>query len=251
MLQKKNITIIFSTENGMVALDSPVKLKILDFIHGQSRSFEDVVNECCKAKSTISVHLKDLVMQDIILEQKDPSDKRKKYYSLNSQFIAYSQMPMQNCYNRIIDKLMDTVDSDNSEMKFFRTLCHTIRYGLEAYGMNPKPVFEKIGNDIGQKMGRFFVAGSIEELLAELAVFWQLHGLGEIEIDNLDPLTLVIYDCFDCSDMPDVGRTLCALVEGIIEGIFEASLKLQVRAKEVECFGTGHNHCKFCISILD
>ena len=251
MLQKKNITIIFSTENGMVALDSPVKLKILDFIHGQSRSFEDVVNECCKAKSTISVHLKDLVMQDIILEQKDPSDKRKKYYSLNSQFIAYSQMPMQNCYNRIIDKLMDTVDSDNSEMKFFRTLCHTIRYGLEAYGMNPKPVFKKIGNDIGQKMGRFFVAGSIEELLTEMAGFWQLHGLGEIEIDNLDPLTLVIYDCFDCSDMPDVGRTLCALVEGIIEGIFEASLKLQVRAKEVECFGTGHNHCKFCISILD
>ena len=251
MLQKKNLTIIFSTENGMVALDSPVKLKILEFIHSHPRSFEDVVNECCKAKSTISVHLKDLVMQNIILEQKDPSDKRKKYYYLNSQFIAYSQTPMQNCYNRIIDRLMDTVDSDNSEMEFFRTLCHTIRYGLEAYGMNPKPVFKKIGNDIGQKMGRFFVAGSIEELLAELAGFWQLHGLGEIEVYNLDPLTLVIYDCFDCSDMPDVGRTLCALVEGIIEGIFEASLKLSVTVKEVECFGTGHNHCKFDICILD
>ena len=251
MLPKNNITIIFSTENGMAALDSPVKLKIIEFIHGQPRSFENIVNECCKAKSTISVHLKDLVMQNIILEQKDPSDKRKKYYSLNSQFIAYSQTPMQNCYNRIIDRLMDTVDSGNSEMEFFRTLCHTIRYGLEAYGMNPKPVFKKIGNDIGQKMGRFFVAGSIEELLTEMAGFWQLHGLGEIEIDNLDPLTLVIYDCFDCSDMPDVGRTLCALDEGIFEGIFEASLKLPVTAKEVECYGTGHNHCKFDIHILD
>jgi predicted hydrocarbon binding protein len=136
-------------------------------------------------------------------------------------------------------------------MEFFRTLCHTIRYGLEAYGMNPKPVFKKIGNDIGQKMGRFFVAGSIEELLAELAEFWQLHGLGEIEIRNPDPLTLIVHDCFDCSDMPDVGRTLCALDEGIFEGIFEASLKLPVTAKEVECYGTGHNHCKFDIRILD
>jgi hypothetical protein len=251
MLPKNNITIIFSTENGIVALDSPVKLKILELIQGRSRSFEEVVNECCKAKSTISVHLKDLVMQNIILEQKDPSDKRKKYYSLNSQFIAYSQTPMQNCYNRIIDKLMDTVESGNSEMEFFRTLCHTIRYGLEAYGMNPKPVFKKIGNDIGLKMSRFFVAGSIDELLAELAGFWKLHGLGEIEVRNPDSLTLVVHDCFDCSDMPDVGRTLCALVEGIIEGIFEASLKLPVTVKEVECYGTGHNHCKFDIRILD
>jgi len=251
MLPKNNITIIFSTENGMVALDSPVKLKILEFIHGRSRSFDEVVNECCKAKSTISVHLKDLVVQNIILEQKDPTDKRKKYYSLNSQFIAYSQTPMHNCYNRIIDRLMDTIDSDNYEMEFFRTLCHTIRYGLEAYGMNPKPVFKKIGNDIGQKMGRFFVAVSIEELLTGLAGFWQLHGLGEIEIDNIDPLSLIVHDCFDCSDMPDVGRTLCALVEGIIEGIFEATLKIPVTVKEVECFGTGHNHCKFDISIPD
>jgi len=251
MLRKNNITIIFSTENGMVALDSPVKLKILEFVHTRSRSFEEVVNECCKAKSTISVHLKDLVMQNIILEQKDPYDKRKKYYSLNSQFIAYSQTPMQNCYNRIIDRLMNTVDSGNSEIEFFRTLCHTIRYGLEAYGMNPKPVFKKIGNDIGKKMGKFFVAGSIEELLSGLAEFWQLHGLGEIEIDNLDSLTLIVHDCFDCSDMPDVGRTLCALDEGIFEGIFEASLKLSVTVKEVECYGTGHNHCKFEIRIPD
>jgi predicted hydrocarbon binding protein len=251
MIQKNNITIIFSTENGMVALDSPVKLKILQFVHRRSRSFEDIVNECCKAKSTISVHLKDLVMQNIIIEQKDPYDKRKKNYSLNSQFIAYSQMPMQNCYNRIIDRLMDTLDSDNPDMEFFRTLCHTIRYGLEAYGMNPKPVFKKIGNDIGKKMGRFFVAGSIEELLSGLAEFWHLNGLGEIEIDNLDPLSLIVCDCFDCSDMPDVGRTLCALDEGIFEGIFEASLKLPVTAKEVECFGTGHNHCKFHIRIPD
>lgn len=251
MSPKNNTTIIFSTENGMVALESPVKLKILKFIYDQPRYFEDVVNECCKAKSTISVHLKDLVRQNIILEQKDPFDKRKKYYSLNSQFIAYSQTPMQNCYNLIIDRLMDTVDSGNSEIEFFRTLCHTIRYGLEAYGMNPKPVFKKIGNDIGQKMGRFFVVGSIEALLTELAEFWQLHGLGEIEKDNIDPLILIVNDCFDCSDMPDVGRTLCALDEGIFEGIFKASLELLVTVKELECFGTGHRHCKFDIRILD
>jgi predicted hydrocarbon binding protein len=251
MLPKDNLTTIFSTENGIVALDSPVKLRIIEFIQDQPRSFEDVVNECCKAKSTISVHLKDLLMKNIILEQKDPSDKRKKYYYLNSQFIAYSQIPMQNCYNLIIETLMDTVDSDNPEIEFFRTLCHTIRYGLEAYGMNPKPVFKKIGNDIGHKMSRFFMASCVEELLTGLAGFWQLYGLGEIEVHNSDPVTLIIYDCFDCSDMPDVGRTLCSLIEGIIEGIFEASLKLTVTAKEVECFGTGYNHCTFDIRIID
>jgi predicted hydrocarbon binding protein len=70
---------------------------------------------------------------------------------------------------------------------------------------------------VGKKMNRFFISGSIEELLSGLPGFWQLHCFGEIDIDKLDPLTLIIHDCFDCSDMPDVGRTLCALDEGILK----------------------------------
>jgi predicted hydrocarbon binding protein len=248
MAMKNNRTIIFSTKDGMVALDSPVKLKILKFIGNQSRPFEDIVRETCKAKSTISVHLKDLLEQKIILEQKDRADKRKKYYVINSQFIAYSDTPMQKSYDMILDRLIRSVDS---EYQFFKTLCHTIRYGLEAYGMNPKPVMKRIGDDVGKKMAELFVSDNLDDLILEMAKFWDMHKLGIVEISNSSPLTLLIHDCFDCSDMPDVGRTLCSLDEGLIEGILLHRLNLMTLVEEVECYGTGYDHCKMIIHFLE
>ena len=248
MSSSNNQTIIFSTEDGMVALDSPVKLKILEFIGSQSRSFDEIVCDCLKAKSTISVHLKDLIEQNLIQEHKDGNDKRKKIFSLNTQFIAYSQTPIQNSYDLILDKLITSVDN---ELYFFKTMCHTVRYGLEAYGMNPKPVMKMIGNDIGKKLSDLFVSNSVDDLLWEIADFWKSHNLGIMKMSGHDPLTLFVYECFDCSDMPDVGRNLCTLSEGLLEGIFDGSLNLNIQVEEVECFGTGYDHCKFNINILD
>jgi predicted hydrocarbon binding protein len=248
MTLKNNPIIIFSTKEGMIALDSPIKLKIIKFIRNQSRSFEEIVEATCKAKSTVSVHLKDLMKQNIIVEQRDTVDRRKKYFTLNSQFIAYSQTPSQKNFDMIIDRLIQSVNSQN---EFFKTLSHVIRYGLEAYGMNPRPVMKKIGNDIGKKMGELFISSSMDNLLVEIAHFWKEKKLGHVEISDSDPFNILVYECFDCSDMPDVGRTLCAMDEGIFEGIFETKLNLMTLVEEVECFGTGYDHCKFNIYILE
>ncbi|MBW6517066.1 MAG: ArsR family transcriptional regulator [ANME-2 cluster archaeon] len=243
-----NRTIIFSTEDGMVAVDSPVKLKILQFIGNQSRSFEEIVSDCLKAKSTISVHLKDLIEQNLIQEHKDDNDKRKKTFSLNSQFIAYSQTPIQKTYDLILDRLIKSVDD---ELEFFKALCHTIRYGLESYGVNPGPVMKMIGYDIGKQLSILFVSNSLDDLLSEVAIFWKLHGLGIVGVSGHDSLTITVHECYDCSDMPDVGRTLCALDEGLLEGIFVACINMTTRVKEIECFGTGYDHCKFIVEIID
>ncbi len=231
-----------------MALDSPVKLKILEFIGSQSRSFDEIVSDCLKAKSTISVHLKDLIEQNLIQEQRDSDDKRKKTFSLNTQFIAYSQAPIQKNYDLVLNKLITSVDN---ELDFFKTMCHTVRYGLEAYGVNPRPVMKMIGNDIGKKLSELFVSDSLDDLLPEMADFWKSHNLGIVEVSGHDPLTISVYECYDCSDMPDVGRTLCALDEGLLEGIFDVGLNLTTRVEEVECFGTGYDHCKFIIEIID
>lgn len=248
MVSNDNPTLIFSTKDGMVALDSPVKLKILNFIRNQPRSFDEIVCETCKAKSTVSVHLKDLIRQNILVEHRDGVDRRKKYFTVNSQFIAYSQRPVQENYDMIIDRLIRTVDS---EQEFYKTLCHTVRYGLEAYGLNPKPVMKKIGKDIGKKMGVLFSSSHIDDLLYEISIFWEKHKLGLMEIQDFDPLNITVHDCFDCSDMPNVERTLCAMDEGLLEGILEHKLGYEISVDEVECFGTGHDHCRFVILAAD
>ncbi len=91
---------IFSTENGIVALNSPVKLKILEMLRKGAASFDDLVEQSGKAKSTISVHLDDLEEQKLILEKSSPNDKRKKYFYLNSVCLAYSEMPMMTHYQK-------------------------------------------------------------------------------------------------------------------------------------------------------
>ncbi len=50
--------------------------------------------------------------------------------------------------------------------------------------------------------------------------------------------------------MPDIGRTQCSLDEGILEAIIEEKLKVQCSIQETECYGTGHDHCKFIIKIF-
>ena len=69
---------IYSTEKGIVALDSPVKLKILEMLRKGAVSFDDLVEQSGKAKSTISVHLNDLEKQNLIKEKSSPEDKRRK-----------------------------------------------------------------------------------------------------------------------------------------------------------------------------
>ncbi|MCX9025142.1 MAG: ArsR family transcriptional regulator, partial [Candidatus Methanoperedens sp.] len=62
-----------------------------------------------------------------------------------------------------------------------------------------------------------------------------------------DKLTLVVNNCHHCSKMPNVGKTLCSMDEGIIEGVFSSKLDRHCHVKETECWGTGYNHCKFVV----
>lgn len=235
-------TMIFSTETGIIALDSPVKLKILELLREGTCSFDDLVEQSGKAKSTISVHLDDLEKLKLIQEKSYPEDKRKKYFFMNSICVACSEMPMMKSYQKNLDQF------DISEMNGDSVLMHlfqTVRYGMEAYGFNPKPILKRLGRDIGTRIGPEFKSENEAELLQELGTFWRSHKLGEIKVTRSSNPSIIVTDCYHCSRMPDVGKTLCSMDEGILEGIFSSRLDLDYTIKEIECFGTGFQHCKF------
>ncbi len=237
----RNIT-IFSTGNGIVALDSPVKLKILEMLRKGVTSFDDLVEQSGKAKSTISVHLDDLEKLNLIREKSSLNDKRKKYFFLNSVCLACSEIPMQTQYRKHIENF---AISDLKGDSFMMHLFQTVRYGMEAYGFDPKPIMKRLGRDIGIRIGNELGSENMEELFNELSIFWKRQNLGEMNIiHNSDP-SIIITDCYHCGKMPNVGKTLCSMDEGIFEGLFSSRLDLDYSFKEIECFGTGHQHCKF------
>ncbi|MBU4222034.1 MAG: ArsR family transcriptional regulator [Euryarchaeota archaeon] len=232
---------IYSTENGIVALDSPVKLKILDMLRKGAVSFDDLVEQSGKAKSTISVHLDDLEKLKLIREKSSPDDKRKKYFFLNSICFAYSEMPMMKHYQKNMDTFeISGLNGESLMMHIFQT----IRFGMEAYGFDPKPIMKRLGRDIGARLGPEFVSDDESGLLEELPEFWSSQNLGTMKVINNNP-ALMVTGCYHCSKMPDVGKTLCAMDEGILEGIFSSRLDINYAFKETECFGTGYDHCKF------
>ena len=243
-MENDRTTVILSTDSGMIALDSPVKLKILEILEIGTASFDELVEKSNKAKSTISVHLHDLEGLNLIQEKTFPNDKRKKYYVLNAIYLAYSQTPLRKQYNRQMDVIgISILNGDSFKEKLFGNFC----YGMEAYGVNPKPILKRIGNDIGTKIGRELKSRDCEGRLEELSVFWADHGLGDMTLLNSGQTGVSVINCYHCGKMPDVGKTLCSMDEGIIEGVLLSKLKYDCRVKEIECYGTGHNHCKFIV----
>jgi predicted hydrocarbon binding protein/DNA-binding transcriptional ArsR family regulator len=238
-------TIIFSTDKGIVALNSPVKLKILEILKDGTKSFDELVEVLGKAKSTISVHLDDLEELNLIVEKTYPGDKRKKYFMLNSICLAFSEIPMLSHYNTCLKNIANKGQNGDS---FITNLFHTIRFGMEAYGFDPKPILKRLGNDVGIRIGPEFDSDNYDGILRELAVFWREHELGDMKIINNSKPAIIVTDCYHCGKMPNVGKTLCSMDEGIMEGIFNSKLNMNCKVIETECFGTGHNHCKFDIN---
>lgn len=237
-------TMIFSTDKGIVALNSPVKLKILELLRKGMKSFDELVEESGKAKSTISVHLDDLQELNLIIEKTYQGDKRKKYFLLNSFCLACSEPPMRSNYYKHLDSIALPGETGDS---FITHLFHTVRFGLEAYGFDPKPIMKRLGNDVGTKIGPGFESDDYEGILKELSAFWKEHKLGDMKIIKESNPAILVTECYNCGRMPNVGKTLCSMDEGIIEGVFSSRLNLNCNVRETECFGTGHSHCKFVV----
>ncbi|MFZ3384056.1 MAG: winged helix-turn-helix domain-containing protein, partial [Candidatus Methanoperedens sp.] len=201
-MENGRATAILSTDRGMIALDSPVKLRILEILENGTASFDELVEKSMKAKSTISVHLNDLKDLDLIREKTFPNDKRKKFFVLNAIYLAYSQAPLNNHYNIQMD-CISTLNGDSFKEKLFCTL----RYGMEAYGIEPKPILKTLGNNIGTRICQELKSCNLRGILEDLSVFWGEHELGEMTVLKGDQAAISVIDCYHCGKMPDVGKT--------------------------------------------
>lgn len=240
-METKEKAEIFSTESGILAVTSPVKKKILHLLSEGEKTGSEIRKELDKAKSTISVHLKDLEELGLIEEKTSPSDKRKKVFSLSATLFGKSQLPSDQHYEKILNNLKN---SAGNNYEFLKNLFHLIRYGFDSLGINVGPALKNLGRDAGRSLAENFESENMTELLKEVQRFWKNNKLGNIEIKQNQ---LIVYDCFDCGGLPNISKTVCSLDEGMLEGIIEEKTGTKITVKEDECFGTGKNHCKFKI----
>ena len=246
MAKPESKTEFFYNEKGLIAIGSPVKLQILNLLREEPRSFDEIVKSTAKAKSTISVHLNNLRSCELVEENHNPEDRRRKIYSLTSRYMGCSQEPFIEHYNNLLEMV---AANGNDRFCFTETLFHALHFGFEAYGIDNAPVVKMIGNDIGKHLSPNFESETSEGLLTEIAGFLEYHGNCRVSVLLTDSTALQVEDSFKARLMPVIGKPFCTLREGIIEGILRGKLEKEYRVLETECYGTGHQHCLFKITI--
>lgn len=246
MAKPENKTEFFYTEKGLVAVDSPVKLQILNLLREEPKSFDEIVKYTAKAKSTISVHLNNLRACELVEESSDPEDRRKKIYSLTSHYMGCSQEPLIGHYRSLLNVI---AANGNDRFRFMKTLLHALRFGFEAYGIDNAPIVRMIGIDIGKCLTPNFKSSTPEDLFNEIGGFLEFHGDCRVSVLMGSSPALQVEDDFKSRSMPVVGKPCCALREGIIEGILKGKLGKECGVLETECYGAGHMRCLFEITI--
>jgi uncharacterized protein len=237
---------IFSTKTGVNVIQSPIKAQILSILKEGGLSGSQIVSSTKRSKSTISAHLQDLEDAGIIDWVIDPEDRRKKIYYINSKFLGDLSSP-QEIKDDVSNFLEEYVVQADDPFKFFRYMFRTIRVALLDEGINIDPILHNAGVKVGQTFYKKLEGHDINDLVRNLASFWETNKLGNIEIKSMKPIIIQAYDCFECEDLPQLGRPVCAFDSGLLEGIFSNYYGQKVEAEETKCYAQGDDFCQFVI----
>jgi predicted hydrocarbon binding protein len=237
---------LFATSKGVRAIDSPVKAKILSMLREGELNFDQIVELSGKAKSTVSVHLKKLVNEGIIDSKPNPKDARKKIFFINSEYLGDLSRE-KKLGDEIEDYVSSYVMSDGDPFEFFRLMFKTIRVGLISQGVNIDPILHEAGINVGKALYKRVYDADMNKFLQNIAGFWETHYLGDVEVQSLDPLIINVSECYECKNLPYLGKPACAFDAGILKALFSAYFKDKRNVDETKCYAMGDKYCCFVI----
>ncbi|BDZ70049.1 V4R domain-containing protein [Methanobacterium petrolearium] len=245
-IKAKNRVKIFSTKSGVNIIQSPIKAQILSLLKEGGMSGSQVVASTKRSKSTISAHLQDLEDVGIIDWVIDPEDRRKKIYYINSRFLG-DVSPENEVEDDVDLALQKQILESDDPLKFFRFMFRAIRVSLMDEGINIDPILRNAGYKVGETFYEKLQTPDINKFIRNVAKFWEDNQLGRIEVKSTDPIIIQAYDCFECEDLPQIGKPACAFDSGILEAFFSLCFQEQVEVEEVKCYAQGDDYCQFMV----
>ena len=236
---------IFSTSKGINVIKSPMKAQILSLLEKNEMSFDRIVEYTGKSKSTVSEHLQALVDDKVIGYRPDPEDRRRKIFYIKSQHLG-DVSPIKELEEGA-EHYFAGISNYKDPFEFFRLMFRTIRVALLQEGINIDPLLHQAGMKVGDAVYKDLESKDTNEFIKNIAEFWEGNKLGRVKVRSMEPLVINAYDCWECKDLPQIGRSACAFDSGILESIFSKHFGHSVGADEVKCYAKGDDYCCFVI----
>ncbi len=235
---------LYSTPDGTRAVGNPVRRAILTTLREREYTFDEIVAVAGRAKSTVSVHLQELAAAGVVGSRTDPGDSRRKIFFLSGSLVA-SLSPE----DRVADALAAYAGAyragSGDPFAFYKLALRTIRVSLMQEGVSLDPLLARAGERVGEELYPALADPDIGAFCTKIAGFWEEHRLGRVEVAGTDPLVLLVYDCFECVDLPVTGKPACAFDSGILRALFSGHYGRPATAVETRCYSMGFDHCRF------
>lgn len=234
---------LYNTPRGLKPVSSPIKREILNLLKSSPRTQREVMNSIGRAQSTTARHLLELEAASLVGSSVDPADSRRKIYHLTGRLAATGGEPTDAFSSYFSQTVRNGLANDVSLME---RINHSLRYVTQSWGLSLDSMLREVGRDIGAQMAENLGGkAELDAVIENLAKLWEENKMGVVEKHRESPLVLRIDGNYDCTGVPDVGKPLCALDEGIMEGVLSNSVGGDWEVREFTCHGTGHDHCLF------
>jgi predicted hydrocarbon binding protein len=235
---------LYSTPTGLLPVSSPIKRLILGLLSERKKTQKEVMLLIKRSQSTTARHMLELEAAGLIRSNIDENDSRRKIYRISGELVAKGGEPVNELKGHLE---RSTANGIKKEGNLKENINKSLRYVVESWGLSLDSMLRETGRSIGpQVTAKLGVTnGNLQNIVKELGTFWKNNDMGVIKIQKKKPLVLRIESNYDCTGVPDVGRPLCALDEGIMEAVFKERTGNDWKVREFVCHGTGHDHCLF------
>ena len=234
---------IFATGKGIKIVDSPMKIQILNVLDGQV-SEADIVKQVGKSKSTISVHLKNLIDDEIVSFKSHPLDKRSKLFYIYADYIG------EIYPDKIIYKSPEIESKIDTREDLYIEIFRQYKSLLLLHGLQVEPLEVATGVNIGNSFYDSMEYNDLDELLELVKDKFEQLGLGDVKITSTEPIIFKNTGCHECFKL-QYNIPTCNVTKGILKGIFTNHYKTDVSVEEVECISKYDDCCTFIIEPLN
>ena len=226
---------------GLVQVSDPLHRMILERLSKGPMSTTEISDYTEKAQSTLSVHLDQMVMRNLIRSEYDKNDSRRKIFSITSVKVASSKPVSTEGVEEAKQAISAAIKEGNL---FYKYLFRSVLMSAEANGMDISPMMEILGSQMADKMAQRINTNKMEDIIQELQTFYEKNDMGEVCVYSFMPLTIIIRDA---DEYEYKFQATASFSHGLFKTLLTKVLGKKYEVTMSEIFGSGNNYYKFVI----